>query len=118
MADLTKEDTDAVWQFMVAAAPQLAANPQALAQDGLLASVALNALQARLALVLRTGHEFVPVRKDWLEAVTALSDSASQLSQLQGVVQAACAPVRCAGTPVQTDPQAPARLSPGVDGAR
>ncbi|MEY4953561.1 MAG: hypothetical protein RL299_1985 [Pseudomonadota bacterium] len=80
MHELSQSDIDAAWQFMLAAAPSLAASPDLLTQEGFLSSVALNAAQARLAL--RLGSEYVPARKDCLEAVTALSDSVQQVAQL------------------------------------
>jgi len=110
--NLTQNDIDAVWQFMLAAAPQLAQRPELLAKDGFLSSVALHATQARLALKMRHGSEYVPVRKEWRDAATALSETAQQMADRQAALQAAGSLARCAGTPAQTEHQAPAAFAP------
>lgn len=104
------QDIDAAWQFMVAAAPQLVSQPLA---DGDLTGVAMQALQARLALTMRLQAEYVPVRRDWRDAVTALERSFQQMTAASEAVQAAGVPAQALGTPAQTARQATAHLCSG-----
>ena len=112
MHKLTQSDIDAVWQFMLAAAPGLAARDELFVQDGLLSGIALQALQARLALRMRLGSEFAAARKDWLEAATALSQTSQKLAEQQAALQAAGSLALGAGRPAQTAPRAPAAFAP------
>lgn len=99
---IAQADIDAAWQLVMAVAPQLATDPCLLMRDGNLSAVAMQALQTRLTLRLRLDAEVVPVRRDWVQAVTALSRSAQQLADAQQAVQVVGALAPVAHTPAQT----------------
>lgn len=99
---IAQADIDAAWQLVLAIAPQMATDPFLPMKDGILSAVAMQALQARLTLRLRLDAEVVPVRRDWVQAVTALSHSAQQLADAQQAVQVAGALAPSVHTPAQT----------------
>jgi hypothetical protein len=103
---LTKDDIDAVWALLIASAPSLD-SVGALRVEGALTGVVMHMLQARLALTMRTGADFVPVSKQWRDMATGLvraSECAAQFAQPWAKAAAEQPPAL--HTPAQTDPQA------------
>lgn len=103
---LTMADIDAVWALLIAASPNLI-DADTFRTEGFLANAAIHMMQARLALKMRIGAEFVPVSKQWRDMATGLVHASQSVAQsLQSLEQAFPARPPAPHTPAQTTPQA------------